>query len=242
MPEASRPFRLLVFDWDGTIMDSIGAIVDCTFAALDALDSADGVAASPAAPVTRPDRLRVRHSIGMGLAETMRAFFPGADPELHRRVLEAYSRQWVECYKDRFTPFAGARETLVALRGAGYLLGVATAKSRRGLTRDFERSGLGPLFDASRTVDEAPSKPHPGMLEGLFAELGVHPGEALMIGDTNWDLEMAAAAGCAAVGVLSGAQPEELLARSQPLACLPDLTAIPAFLESLAARPTAAAG
>jgi phosphoglycolate phosphatase len=227
---APRPFRLLVFDWDGTIVDSIGAIVDCTFAAIASLDGTLGYAP--------PARERVRHAIGQGLVESLTAFFPGSGPEIHARVIEAYREQWIACYKDRFAPFPGARETLEALGGAGYLLGVATAKSRRGLVRDFERSGLGPLFHASRTVDEAPSKPHPGMLEGLFAELGVDREEALMIGDTHWDLEMAANAGCAAVGVLSGAQSEADLRVASPLACLPDLTALPAFL---AARASARA-
>jgi phosphoglycolate phosphatase len=226
-PAASkRPYRLLVFDWDGTVMDSIGAIVDCTFAALAALD------ARPGLPL--PRRETVRHAIGLGLTETLRTFFPNAGPDLHALVLEAYREQWVTTYKDRFAPFPGARSTLEGLAAEGHLLAVATAKSRRGLVRDFERSGLGELFHASRTVDEAPSKPHPAMLEGIFDELGVGAGEALMIGDTSWDLEMAANAGCAAVGVLSGAQPEELLRRSRPLACLPDLTALPAFLEGAA--------
>lgn len=229
----SRPFALLVFDWDGTVMDSIGAIVDCTFAALATLGEPPGV--------ELPQRTKVRHAIGMGLIETMHEFFPGAGPDLHARVLDAYRQQWVEVYKDRFHPFAGARETLEALAAEGYLLAVATAKSRRGLVRDFERSGLGPLFHASRTVDEAPSKPHPEMLEGLFRELGVARGDALMIGDTSWDLEMAANAGCASVGVLSGAQPAERLAEHSPLALLPDVNALPAFLAALRA-PAAAGG
>jgi len=226
-----RPFDLLVFDWDGTVMDSISAIVDCTFAALESLGDLGGHALPP--------RDKVRHAIGMGLLETMHEFFPGAGPDLHSRVLEAYREQWVTIYKDRFQPFDGARETLEALAAEGYLLGVATAKSRRGLVRDFERSGLGPLFHATRTVDEAPSKPHPGMLEGLFDELGVAPGAALMIGDTNWDLEMARNAGCAAVGVLSGAQSEERLAACEPLALLPDLNALPPLLDDRRLRAAA---
>lgn len=233
---SARPFRLLVFDWDGTVMDSIGAIVDCTFAALETLDELPGA--------TLPPREKVRHAIGMGLTETMHEFFPGAGPDLHSRVLDRYREQWVTVFKDRFHAFPGAEATLRRFAEEGYLLGVATAKSRRGLERDFDRSGLGGLFHASRTIDEAPSKPHPGMLHGLFDELGVAPGEALMVGDTSWDLEMARNAGCAAVGVLSGAQPEPLLAACEPLACLPDLTALPGFLDALAgaeAPPRAAA-
>jgi len=222
-----RPFRLLVFDWDGTVVDSIGAIVDCTFAALAALGDA-----APALP----PREDVRHAIGLGLMETLHRFWPAAGPEMRERVLESYREQWWATYKDQFHPFPGARETLTALGAEGYLLAVATAKSRRGLAREFERSGFEPLFQASRTVDEAPSKPHPGMLEGIFDELGVDPSEALMIGDTSWDLEMARNAGCPSVAVLSGAQSEELLIEAGPLALLPDLTHLPAFLRGYPVR------
>ena len=224
---AELPFRLLVFDWDGTVVDSIGAIVDCTFAALAALgDEAPAL----------PPRDDVRHAIGLGLTETLHRFWPAAGPAMRERVLESYREQWWATFKDQFHPFPGARETLERLAGDGYLLAVATAKSRRGLTREFERSGFEPLFHASRTVDEAPSKPHPGMLEGIFAELSVAPAEALMIGDTSWDLEMARNAGCASVAVLSGAQTEELLLEEAPLALLPDLTSLPSFLSGFSAR------
>ena len=127
--------------------------------------------------------------------------------------------------------------SLRGLAAEGYLLAVATAKSRRGLARDFERTGLEPLFVASRTVDEAPSKPAPAMLLSLFAELGVGPREALMVGDTAWDLEMAVNAGCPSIGVLSGAHGEEHLAPHRPLACLPALVDLPPWLARPAAFP-----
>jgi phosphoglycolate phosphatase len=229
IPPPPGSFRLLVFDWDGTVMDSISAIVECTFAALATIDGLEP-----------PPRERVRHSIGMGLVETMDQFFPGGGPELHHRVLEAYREQWVTVFKDVFHPFPGVPELLSGLGEAGYLLAVATAKSRRGLVRDFDRSGLGVHFHASKTIDEAPSKPHPGMLLALFDELGVAPGEALMIGDTSFDLEMAANAGCASVGVLSGAQPRERLELHAPLACLEVVTELPGWLASQAALASAA--
>lgn len=153
-----RPFELLVFDWDGTVMDSIGAIVDCTFAALESLGDLAGH--------ELPPRDKVRHAIGMGLLETMHEFFPGAGPELHSRVLEAYREQWVTIYKDRFHPFEGTRATLEALAAEGYLLGVATAKSRRGLVRDFERSGLGPSFRRRAPSTRRPRSRTPGCSRG----------------------------------------------------------------------------
>ncbi len=216
---AARPYRLIVFDWDGTLMDSIGTIVECTLAAIGDV---------PGAPT--PPAERVRDSIGLGLLETMTRFFPGGDPELFERVAQAYRERWWAEFKNRSTLIPGARETVERLHGQGYFLGVATAKSRGGLERELAASGLGPFIDASRTVSEAPSKPAPGMLTQLFDELGVAAADALMVGDTSWDLEMAANAGCPAVAVLSGAQREEMLRPASPLACLPSVAALPGWL------------
>jgi phosphoglycolate phosphatase len=136
----------------------------------------------------------------------------------------------VETWHARHDPFPAAVETLRRLGDAGVLLAVATAKSRRGLVRDFARTGLGELFHASRTVDECPPKPHPAMLEELMGQLGATPRETLMVGDSRWDLEMARNAGTDAVGVLSGAQLEEELRACAPLACLPHVGELLAWL------------
>lgn len=222
---ASRRFRLVVFDWDGTLMDSIGTIVECTLAA---------IADVPEAP--RPDVERVRESIGLGLIQTMQRFFPGGDLELFEKIAHAYRERWLAEYKNRSALIAGARETVERLHGEGYLVGVATAKSRQGLERELGASGLAPFVHASRTVTEAPSKPAPGMLLQLFEELGVSPDDAVMVGDTAWDLQMAAAAGCAGIGVLTGGHTRELLQTEHPLACLDSVAALPAWLAAAARR------
>jgi len=224
----SRPFRLVVFDWDGTLMDSIGTIVECTMAAIGDV---------PAAP--RPPVERVRESIGLGLIETMTRFFPDGDHELFEQVAQAYRRRWLEEYKDRSPLIAGAREAVTAIREAGYFVGVATAKSRAGLERELTATGLGALVHASRTVTEAPSKPAPGMLLQLFDELGVRPEETVMVGDTAWDLQMATNAGCPGIGVLTGGHAREQLEPERPLACLGSVAELPAWL---AAAPVRAAG
>lgn len=215
----TRPFRLLVFDWDGTLMDSIGTIVDCTLAAFEGIEE-----------VERPAPEAIRESIGLGLVETMQRHFPGWDEALSDRLVDNYRRLWRADYKDRVALFPQSFEIVQELHAAGYLLGVATAKGRAGLERELDATGLRPFFHATRTVDEAPSKPAPGMLLGLFDELGVRAAEAAMIGDTSFDLEMAVNAGCAGIGVLSGGQRLEHLAPHRPLAVLPSVRELPAWL------------
>jgi phosphoglycolate phosphatase len=219
LPVPGLRYRLVVFDWDGTLVDSIGSIVACTLAAIA---DVPGIAAPPAE--------QIRESIGLGLAETMSRHFPGGDAELFEQVATAYRLRWRAEHARGSTLIAGARATLERLRAEGCRIGVATAKGRAGLERELDQTGLRPLVDASRTVDEAPSKPAPGMLLGLFEALGVAPRDALMVGDTRWDLEMAANAGCAAVGVLSGAQTRPLLEAAGPLACLGSVAELPGWL------------
>ena len=225
MPAAAAPprFALLVFDWDGTLMDSIATIVECT---REALARIEGLAVPPEATV--------RAAIGMGLRETIEAFAPGVTEEQVLAIAQAYRDLWVATYHDRPVLFTGVRETLERLRAEGYLLAVATAKSRRGLERELAATGLGELFDATRTVDEAPAKPHPGMVLGLLEELAVGAEATLVIGDTTYDLAMASAAGAFALGVTSGSHPRELLEPWGPLACLGGVAELPEYLAARA--------
>lgn len=212
-------FRLLVFDWDGTLMDSVASIVGCMQqAALDA-----GVP-----PV--PEEV-IRRTIGLGLRDTQEAMGFGEDPDLWGRLVERYRHHWFGSFRDRLLLFPGAEETVRSLHRQGYLLAVATGKSRRGLDRDLAATGLGGLFHATRTVDESFGKPHPGMLLGLLDELGARGQETLMIGDTTFDLQMATNAGTGAVAVCSGSHPREELLRHRPLACLGSVVELEDWLE-----------
>lgn len=215
-------FRLLVFDWDGTLMDSIASIVACTQAAIG------DVGLAP-----RPDA-EVRAAVGLGLRESMERLCPGFEEGHYQPLVESYRRRWLEEFKETPLLFPGVAEAMRELGAAGYLLGVATAKGRRGLERELERTGLAPLFNATRTVDEAPSKPHPGMLLGLMEELAVRPADTLMIGDTVWDLEMARNASCAGVGVLTGSHARREL-EGLALVCLDSVCQVPGWLASLVA-------
>ena len=194
-------WRLFVFDWDGTLFDSISSIVNCTVTTLRELGHPE---------VEVED---IRGAIGLGLRETVNLFSPGCDDELFRRIVEVYRKHWFGTYSKQPNLFPGVPSLLERLAEAGHLLAVATAKGRAGLTQDLARADLLNRFHATRTVDESPSKPSPQMLLDIMDELGVVPHESLMIGDTTHDLQMAGNAGVEAIAVCSGSQPLRTAAR-----------------------------
>ena len=202
-----KRFELLIFDWDGTLIDSAGAIV----ASLQTACRDLGL------PV--PSDERARHIIGLGLSDSLAYVLPGLAPEAYPRVAERYSHHFR--LRDPHTPmFPGVEQALRALRETGYLLAVATGKSRRGLERALDQTGLRPVFHATRCGDESGSKPDPGMLTDLMDMLGATPAQTLMIGDTTHDLQMAINAGVASIAVSYGAHPRAQLAALRPLACM----------------------
>lgn len=227
MPADSARYQVLVFDWDGTLMDSIGTIVACTQATMR--DLALGELPEPT----------LRGLIGLGLRETIDILSPGCDDAAFGRILECYRDHWHSVYRDMPLLFPGVDAMLRDLAAEGYLLAVATGKSRRGLDYALEQTGLGPLFHATRTVDEAFSKPHPKMLLDVIEELGLRPADALMIGDTTYDLEMARSARTHSVGVCTGGHCREELERYGPLACLDAVVDLAPWLAERAAAVTA---
>ncbi len=219
MATSTKRFDLLIFDWDGTLMDSAGSIVDCIQAA----------SADLGWPV--PSRDAASHIIGLGLKEAVEALFPDLPETEHPRLVERYRHHYLG--RDHEIPlFEGARELIVELHARGYLLAVATGKARRGLARAFGHSGLGPYFHASRTADETHSKPHPAMILELLDELGVDGGRALMIGDTSHDLEMARNAGTPSLAAGYGAHPAGSLAGFGPLEVCGDFGRLAAWLRA----------
>ncbi len=204
-----RPkFTLVVFDWDGTLMDSEAKIVSSAIAATRDL----------AIPELAPER--VRDIIGLGLKEATQVLFPGADDQLHARFIDRYRHHFLEADQTPMPLFDGVADTLEALLQDGYLLAVATGKSRRGLDRALEETGLSGHFTASRCADETRSKPDPQMLEQLMAELGAEPRETVMVGDTEYDLQMALNAGTYSVAVSYGVHARDRLLQFGPLTCL----------------------
>ena len=198
-------YRLIVFDWDGTVIDSHSAIAECMQEASRELGL----------PV--PARERATHVIGLGLHDAMRIVAPDLPAHRYPEYIEAYRRNFL-AREDTMQPFPGMRPLLGRLREERSLA-IATGKSRRGLERALDATGLRAHFRASRCADETRPKPHPAMLLELMAELGFGAAEVLMIGDTSHDLQMAAAAGVDAVAVSYGAHAREGLLACGPRGC-----------------------
>lgn len=202
-------YRLLIFDWDGTLMDSEARIVACMQAA------ARDVGWSALS------RDSVRDIIGLGLPEAITRLCPGMADDQAEALRLRYAHHFVAADTTPMEFFAGVEAGIHRLRdNERTRLAVATGKSRRGLDRVFGATGCGAWFHASRTADETLSKPHPRMLEELLAETGIGVDEALMVGDTEYDMEMARALGMDRIAVTYGVHARERLA-----ACAPVFTA-----------------
>ena len=199
-----KQFDLIVFDWDGTLMDSTSTIVKSIQAAAKDLGL----------PVPRDED--ASHVIGLGLHEAMQTAMPNIDPALYPKMVERYRFHYLT--KDpELVLFDGVRDMLAELSQKGYFLAVATGKSRVGLNRALNAVGLLSLFDATRCADETFSKPHPAMLQELTRELGQDLKRTVMVGDTTHDLLMANNAGAAAVAVEYGAHPVDQLQSCKPV-------------------------
>jgi len=219
-----RQWKVLVFDWDGTLMDSTAAIVRAAQAAILELGL----------PERSPDA--IRNIIGLGLRESWSALFPEQGITEYLPFVERYREHFVERERMGSSLYPGVAETLRDLKARGWSLAVATGKSRTGLDYDLQRTGLGAVFDATRTADETRSKPDPRMLRELMAVLSAAPDTMLMVGDTEYDLQMAQAAGVVSLGITWGAHSEERLRRFAPAACLAGVDQIPQWLEQLEAE------
>ncbi len=216
----SKAYKLLVFDWDGTLMDSSAEIVHCFRSA------ATEVGLPPPSPEA------VRDIIGLGMREAVARLFPDLDETTYQDLIQAYRRFYFDPEREPAQLFEGSLDLIEALERRGYLLAVATGKGRRGLDRALARTGLDRLFHFSRCVDEARSKPHPQMLLDIMDRLGAEPRETLMVGDTEYDLLMAANAGVDAVAVCCGAHDRERLLGLAPRACLPHTQHLLDWLEA----------
>ena len=211
-------YELIVFDWDGTLMDSEATIVQCLQKA----------AADLGHPV--PDEARARDVIGLGLHQALARLFPEADDAQVNALANQYRRHFLDPERPPSPLFPGAGELLETLASRDYLLAVATGKSRRGLDMELEHTGLGDFFHCTRCADEAFSKPHPQMLLDVIDYLGVEKGRTLVVGDTEYDMQMAANAGSHAVGVSYGVHAPERLQKEGALAVFDRLGEIPDWL------------
>ena len=214
---AARHFKLLVFDWDGTLADSTAIIARAIQSALR--DMGEAV----------PDESAARFVIGLGLTDALRTVAPTLPVHRHSELAAHYRKHYLS-QEDEIPLFAGVADMLDELEQAGYLLAVATGKARRGLDRALLKNGLQSRFHATRCADEGLPKPHPDMLLHLMDRLGVESRDTLMIGDTTHDLELARNAGVAGLAVAYGAHDHDGLARESPLAMMHSVADLRAWL------------
>ncbi len=207
----SKPYSLIVFDWDGTLMDSEAKIVNAMQAAI--------------ADVAMPFRSReqIKNIIGLGLQEALSALFAGVNEPQSTQLIEAYRHHFLFADETPMPMFDGVAGLLEALNKQEYWLAVATGKSRQGLDRVLDGCNLRHYFHVTRCADECFSKPHPLMMEEIMAFVAVTPNETLMIGDSEYDMLMAKNAGVDALAVSYGVHEKRRLLDCGALGCLDDI-------------------
>ena len=194
--------RLALFDCDGTLVDSQANI--CV-----AMENA-----FTDAKLVPPPRHAIRRIVGLSLLEIMRALLPDADSETHREMVERYRLSYLTLRNNGMEHeplYDGITGVLNTLDEQGWLLGVATGKSDRGLQRCLDYHGIKGAFVTLQTADRHPSKPHPSMIYQAIADAGSNTENTVMIGDTIYDIHMAVAAGCRSIGVSWGYHPVDEL-------------------------------
>ncbi|ENV48392.1 hypothetical protein P255_00249 [Acinetobacter brisouii CIP 110357] len=211
--------QLVIFDWDGTLFNSVGQIVaSLQFAAQQHQQPLSDDAA--------------KSIIGLGLPEVMQTLFPDV-PELHSAILDSYAEHYVAHSQDDQW-FDGVGDMLHDLKQRGFKLAVATGKSRRGLDRVLAKTQSQDLFDITRAASETQSKPHPQMLQEILSYTGVAPEQAIMVGDSSYDLQMAQNIEMPRVGVSYGVHSVDVLQQYKPLMIADDVTALHHYLVDFA--------
>lgn len=213
-----RDYDLLIFDWDGTLADSIGRIVEAMH-----------LAAGRAGYATCADEA-VKGIIGLALPEAISVLYPQLDAEQIVQFRQHYADVYMALDDQPSPLFEGVVESLEAFRAEGYRLAVATGKARRGLDRVLRANGWEDYFDITRAADESRGKPHPQMLEEILAHCQVEPQRAVMVGDSSFDLLMASNAGMHSVAVGYGAMSLEALSAFGPQVCIDHFSQLQAWL------------
>lgn len=216
-----RRYQLIVFDWDGTVMDSAAAIVESIQAASRDLGFPE------------PPDERARHVIGLGLGDALRHAVPELPSHRYEEMVDRYRHHYLSRDQE-LRLFSGMTELLNGLSDRGLLLAVATGKSQLGLSRALKVSGLERFFAATRCADQCMSKPHPQMLLELMEEFGLSAGDLLMIGDTSHDLNMAANAKVDGLGVAYGAHSRDALLACSPRDVVDSVEELAAWLDGCA--------
>ena len=215
----AKRFNLIVFDWDGTVMDSTAVIARSIQAASRDLG------------LQVPSDEVARHVIGLGLDQALRYAIPDCEPHRHGELVARYRHHFFS-QEDEMPLFEGAEDLIRELRDEGYYLAVATGKNRIGLDRALQNSKMAHYFHITRTADKTASKPDPAMLHEILDDLDVEAQNALMVGDTTHDLQMAINAGMPSLAMTHGAHPPDQLLALQPLAMLDDFNGLREWLKT----------
>lgn len=213
-------YKLIVFDWDGTLADSLQQIVTSMQNAIDSLK------------LEQRDSKSIRNIIGLGLDEASSTLYPDLSEDKRAKLVQYYREHYLAETNTPVRLFDGVKQMLKELQADDYLLAVATGKSRRGLDRAMRESGVEDMFHTTRCADETFSKPHPQMLHDIMSIFAMEAKDTLMIGDSEHDLQMAKNADVAAIAVSYGAQDEQRLQEFQPLMCVDDLRKLPRWLKN----------
>lgn len=208
---------LYIFDWDGTISDSASKIIRCM-----------QLAAEDSGLPVLDDHL-IRDIIGLGLPEAIERLYPEVEAHFHERLRDHYAAHFIREDTQPSAFFPGVLATLQHLHAAGHYLAVATGKSRKGLDRVLQNLDLEDFFHASRCADETASKPDPLMLQELLDEFALSVDDAVMIGDTEFDMAMAERIGMRKIAVSYGAHPVSRLQKYSPVLCVDDFCEILRF-------------
>ena len=204
-------YKAIVFDWDGTLMDSITKIVE----------TMQSSAKHHGYPV--PDYDQAKDVIGISLLPALKQLFNIHDEIAAMELLHTYKEHFKEHTQTDSPLFSGAVELLETLKQRGYLLAVATGKGRQGLNSNWHHSNTEHFFTASKTADDAQSKPSPDMLQQILSELDLSADQVLMVGDTTYDMAMAEAINIDRIGVSFGVHSADTLQKHKPLAVIDEL-------------------
>lgn len=206
---ADRDFgrhEVIVFDWDGTIADTVAQVVQAVQRSAESLG------------FSAPEAAAIRPLVGLGLAEILAKVLPDMPGSQYQGFVDTYRRHYFGNRGQADMPFEGIPALLAQLVAQGRRLAVATGKSRAGLDRSLEITGLASCFESSRCAEEGVSKPDPWMLQSLAEEMDVSPGRMLMVGDTIYDIDMAHAFGCQSIGVYYDTGTSTVLQQARPSA------------------------
>lgn len=218
--------KLVIFDIDGTLLDSQALILEAMAGAFATADR------------EMPTRAEVLGIVGLSLPEAIATLVPGLDPAENAALVTSYKRSFLALREARggeadAAMYPGARDMVHALSARGFVLSAATGKARRGLTHFLNSHGLSPLFTGTQSADDAPSKPHPGMVLNCLSATGVAPENAVIVGDTEFDMAMGLAAGVRRIGVDWGYHPRERVMRGGAEAIAEDFEHLDRLVTSL---------